>query len=505
MESSGLSRFQLSHEILDTILATNSLKINQLLTLLRLFSIYSCPCHDCIPAMTIKEVSILVVDDEEAFRYMLSSLLVGAGYGVDTAVDGVAAINAIQNKLYHVVLCDVKMPKVDGVEVLKFIKANAPGVEVIMLTGIADVKTAVECMKLGAYDFITKPTTTDELLSTIQRALERRQLLIDNLVMKGALERLQGPFQMVGESEAIRKVLEIAAKVAPTESTVLIQGPSGTGKELVANFIYQHSARSNEPFVTLNCASIPDTLIESELFGHEKGAFTDARTMKPGIVEIANKGTLFLDEIGDISPIVQPKILRFIQSGEFRRVGGNTTLTADCRILSATNKNLKEEVKEGKFREDLLYRLNVITIEVPPLRQRKNDIPLLVAAFLNSRMKTKTKPGISAKAIEVLMEYDWPGNIRELENVIERAAILCRNNMIEPQDLSLPNVLMSLPARGSSDNKIGTALPLKEIERMHIEGVLKSFRGNKAESAKILGISLKTLYTKIQQFQIKLS
>jgi DNA-binding NtrC family response regulator len=227
--------------------------------------------------------------------------------------------------------------------------------------------------------------------------------------------------------------------------------------------------------------------------------------MKPGIVEIANKGTLFLDEIGDISPIVQPKILRFIQSGEFRRVGGNTTLTADCRILSATNKNLKEEVKEGKFREDLLYRLNVITIEVPPLRQRKNDIPLLVAAFLNSRMKTKTKPGISAKAIEVLMEYDWPGNIRELENVIERAAILCRNNMIEPQDLSLPNVLMSLPARGSSDNKIGTALPLKEIERMHIEGVLKSFRGNKAESAKILGISLKTLYTKIQQFQIKLS
>jgi DNA-binding NtrC family response regulator len=455
--------------------------------------------------MNKKDFSILVVDDEEAFRYMLSSLMSGAGYAVDTAADGVSAINAIQTKLYHVVLLDLKMPKVDGLEVLKFIKSNAPGVEVIMLTGMADVKTAVECMKTGAYDYITKPTTADELLSTIQRALERRQLLIDNIVMKGTLERIQGPFEMVGESEAYRRVLEIAAKVAPTESTVLIQGPSGTGKELIANFIYQNSSRTEEPFVTLNCASIPDTLIESELFGHEKGAFTDARQQKQGIVEIANKGTLFLDEIGDISPIVQPKILRFIQSGEFRRVGGNTTLKADVRILSATNKNLQEEVREGKFREDLLYRLNVITIDVPPLRVRKQDIPLLAAHFLTHRMKTRVKPTISPRAMEVLMDYDWPGNIRELENVLERAAILCRNNLIEPQDLSLPNAPMSLPVGAASDQKIGTAIPLKEIERLHIEGVLRSFRGNKAESAKILGISLKTLYTKIQQYQIKLS
>ncbi|MBP1655196.1 MAG: sigma-54 dependent transcriptional regulator/response regulator, partial [Bacteroidetes bacterium] len=326
-----------------------------------------------------------------------------------------------------------------------------------------------------------------------------------NIVMKGTIERIQGTFEMVGESEAYRRVLEIAAKVAPTESTVLIQGPSGTGKELIANFIYQNSSRTDEPFVTLNCASIPDTLIESELFGHEKGAFTDARQQKQGIVEIANKGTLFLDEIGDISPIVQPKILRFIQSGEFRRVGGNTTLKADVRILSATNKNLQEEVREGKFREDLLYRLNVITIDVPPLRVRKNDIPLLAAHFLTNRMKTRVKPTISSRAMEVLMDYDWPGNIRELENVLERAAILCRNNLIEPQDLSLPNAPMSLPVGTMSDQKIGTAIPLKEIERLHIEGVLRSFRGNKAESAKILGISLKTLYTKIQQYQIKLS
>jgi DNA-binding NtrC family response regulator len=309
---------------------------------------------------------------------------------------------------------------------------------------------------------------------------------------------------MVGESETFRRVLDVAAKVAPTESTVLIQGPSGTGKELIANFIYQHSERQGEPFVALNCASIPDTLIESELFGHEKGAFTDARAMKQGIVEIANKGTLFLDEIGDISPLIQPKILRFIQTGEFRRVGGNTTLHADCRILSATNKNLKEQARDGKFREDLLYRLNVITIELPSLRQRKDDIPLLVASFLNTRMKTKVETTISPEAMEVLMGYDWPGNIRELENVIERAAILCRNHAIEPADLSIPTMPSTQPGSNRGDDKIGTAIPLKEVERLHIEAVLRSFRGNKAETAKVLGISLKTLYTKIQQYQMKI-
>ena len=451
--------------------------------------------------MTKKQLSILVVDDEEAVRYMLSSLIAGEGYNVETASDGVTAINALQTKLFHVVLSDVRMPKVDGVEVLKFCKANFPSLEVIMLTGVGDVKIAVECMKLGAYDYITKPSTSDELLTTIERALERRQLVIDNTLLKSRLGHLQGSFDMVGESEAFRKVLDVAAKVAPTESTVLIQGPSGTGKELVANFVYQHSERKEEPFVTLNCASIPDTLIESELFGYEKGAFTDARTAKPGIVEIANKGTLFLDEVGDISPIVQPKILRFIQSGEFRRVGGNTILNADCRILSATNKNLREEVKAGRFREDLLYRLNVITIELPSLRQRKQDIPLLVSSFLTSKMKTRVKKTISAKAMDVLMNYDWPGNIRELENVIERAAILCQDNTIEPRDLSLAGP--PLPQSGASDKVIGTAVPMKEVERLHIEGVLKSFRGNKTETATVLGISLKTLYTKIQQFQIK--
>ncbi|MER3523909.1 MAG: sigma-54-dependent Fis family transcriptional regulator [Ignavibacteria bacterium] len=452
--------------------------------------------------MAKRDFTILVVDDEETFRYMLSTLIAGAGYHVETANDGVAAINAVQTKPYNVVLCDVRMPKVDGIEVLKFVKQNYPQTEVVMLTGASDVKTAVECMKIGAYDHILKPTTADDLLSTIDRALERQQLVRDNTVLKNELERLHGPTEIIGESAALRRVLEIAAKVAPTDSSVLIQGPSGTGKELIANYIYQRSARANMPFITVNCASIPDTLIESELFGHEKGAFTDARATRPGIVEIADKGTLFLDEIGDISPIVQPKILRFIQSGEFRRVGGNQILKADCRILSATNKDLKAEVKEGRFREDLLYRLNVITIDVPALRQRKEDIPLLVSAFL-AKLKTKAPKTISPKAMEVLMAYDWPGNVRELENVIERAAILCHNNVIEPRDLSLPNTPITLPSSNGHDQKLGTAMPLKEIERMHIEGVLRSFRGNKTESAKILGISLKTLYTKIQQYQIR--
>lgn len=453
--------------------------------------------------MAKKDYSILVVDDEEAFRYLLTSLLTSSGYKVDTANDGVAAINAVQSGFYDVVLLDVRMPNVDGIEVLKFIQENFPGTETVMLTGVNDVRIAVECMRLGAYDYINKPTTSEELLTTIQRAIERRQLRIDNLLMKGEIERMGGGMEIVGTSEAFRRVLEIALKVAPTESTVLIQGASGTGKEVLANYIYKNSTRSTEPFVTLNCASIPDTLIESELFGHEKGAFTDAHSAKQGIVEIANKGTLFLDEIGDISTIVQPKILRFIQSGEFRRVGGNTSLKADCRILSATNKNLQDEVKAGRFREDLLYRLNVITIDIPPLKQRKNDIPLLVAGFLRSKMKSKSAKEISARAMEVLVNYDWPGNIRELENVIERAAILCQGQVIEPHDLSLPTTSVPLPTSGGSE-KLGTALPMKEIERLHIEGILRSLHGNKPEAARILGISLKTLYTKIQQYQIKL-
>jgi len=431
---------------------------------------------------------------------MLSSLLEPVGFIPDSVADGVQAINAIQKKSYDVILLDVKMPNVDGLEVLKFAKDNVPDTEVIMLTGVGDVTIAVECMKLGAYDYLTKPYTSDELLATIDHALERRSLVRENLLIKNELSRRVGSTEIVGQSPALRKVLDIAERVAPTDSTILIQGPSGSGKELIANFIMRNSTRKEKPFVTLNCASIPDTLIESELFGHEKGAFTDAHATKQGLVELANGGTMFLDEIGDVSQVIQPKLLRFIQTGEFRRVGGTNVLNSNVRIISATNKNLLEEVREGRFREDLLYRINVITIQLPSLKERPEDIPLLVQRFLNHKSQKKTPKKISPKAMEMLNAHEWPGNVRELENVIERAAILCRDDTIQPHDVSPPTRGVS---HGSSSGELGTLIPMKDIERKHIEGVLRSLNGNKAEAAKILGISLKTLYTKIQRYGLK--
>jgi DNA-binding NtrC family response regulator len=453
--------------------------------------------------MAKKDGRILVVDDEETFRYMLTSLIEGEGYSVHSAADGVQAINTVQSRAFDVALLDVKMPKVDGVEVLRFIKEFAPATQAIMVTAVGDLRLAVECMKLGAYDYITKPFSTEELLGTIDRALERRKILRENILMKQELSRLVAGSEIVGQSPAFQKVLEVAARVSPTESTILIQGASGTGKELIANFIYKNSTRAANPFVALNCASIPDSLIESELFGHEKGAFTDAKAMKEGLVEIANGGTLFLDEVGDISLLVQPKLLRFVQTGEFRRVGGNKVLKSDVRIISATNKDLAEEVRTGRFREDLLYRLNVITIEIPPLKNRKEDISLLVDWFLKNKLKTKKQVEISPKALEILLKYDWPGNVRELENVIERAAILCSENMIQPQDLSLPLRATMLSSALRDEDVLGSQIPMKEVERLHIQGVLRNTAGNKPQTAKILGISLKTLYTKISQYQIK--
>jgi len=446
---------------------------------------------------------ILVVDDEEGMRYLLTSSLEKEGYAVECAQDGVDAINILQVKHFDAALLDITLPKIDGVEVLKFIKEYSPLMEVIMVTGVAEVTVAVDCMKMGAFDYILKPISSVELLNSLRRALERRHLVRENVLIKKELARFVEPSEIIGQSPVFKKVLELAARVAPTESTILIQGASGTGKELVANFIYKNSVRAQHPFVVLNCASIPDSLIESELFGHEKGAFTDAKAMKPGLVEIANGGTLFLDEVGDISPVVQPKLLRFIQTGEFRRVGGNNVLKSDVRVLSATNKNLVDEVKAGRFREDLLYRLNVITLEVPPLKDRPEDILLLADWFLRSKLKTKTEIQISREAAEGLNGYDWPGNVRELENVIERAAILCNDNLIRPHDLSLPLKGNAHPGGMNGEKIIGSALPLEEIERMHIEGVIHSTGGNKPLTAKLLGISLKTLYTKLSKYQIK--
>lgn len=454
--------------------------------------------------MEKNKIPVLIADDEEEFSYMLKIYLESQNYEVSVVSNGTEAINLLQQKAFDIALLDIKMPKVDGIEVLKYIKENFPFIEVIMLTGVGDVRIAVECMRLGAHDYLTKPYSSDELGRTLKKLVEKQTLLKENLLMKAQMRSFSGLTEIVGRNAKFMETMDIALRVAPTESTVLIQGPSGTGKELIANYIYKNSQRADKPFVVLNCASLPDTLIESELFGHEKGAFTDAYVTRQGLVELADGGTLFLDEVGDVSPSVQPKLLRFIQSGEFRRVGGNIVLKANVRIISATNKNLYEEVKLGRFREDLLYRLNVITINVPPLKERKSDIPLLAEHFLTKKMRTRTVKKLSEDAIEILMRYDWPGNIRELENVLERAAILAKDDIIYPHDLSIFLNTNNIPNADLSKNMIGNNIPMKEIEKLHIEGVLRNLKGNKVEAAKILGISLKTLYTKIHQYQIKI-
>ena len=391
--------------------------------------------------------SVLIVDDERGFREMLSTILASQGYSTATAANGVEAINAIQNSFFDLVLLDVKMPNVDGIEVLHYIKENSGDTHVIMLTGVDDVRIAVECMKLGAFHYLTKPYSADELIALIARALERRQLLIENKIMKTELARLATSSSLIGQSPAFMSALELANKVAPTDSTVLIEGASGTGKELFANFLFKNSPRSENPFVALNCASIPDTLIESELFGHEKGAFTDAHAMRQGLVELANGGTLFLDEIGEISPVFQPKLLRFIQTGEFRRVGGNKIMKSDVRLISATNRHLIDDVKEGRFREDLLYRINVITLTIPPLRERREDIPLLANEIVAHKLKTRTAKKLHPDIAQALLEYHWPGNVRELENILERAAILSGDEFIRLKDLALPGPVQQEPRR----------------------------------------------------------
>ncbi|MFA5834120.1 MAG: sigma-54 dependent transcriptional regulator [Bacteroidota bacterium] len=448
--------------------------------------------------------NILVADDENDFRMILQSFLVTEGHTVTTAEDGADAINKLHEKIFDLVLLDIRMPRVDGLEVLQFIKQQYIDTQVIILTAVDDVRIAVECMKLGAFHFLTKPYSVDELQSLVNRALEQRAMLIELKVMKSTISRLTHSSQLIGESKEFQKVLELAERVAPSDSTVLLEGASGTGKEVFANFIYKNSPRAEKPFVALNCASIPDTLIESELFGHEKGAFTDASAMRQGLVEIANGGTLFLDEIGEISPVFQPKLLRFIQLGEYRRVGGNKTLKSDVRIISATNKNLFNEVTAGRFREDLLYRLNVITMHLPSLIERKDDIPLLAQSILERKNKLREKKELHPDALQALKEYHWPGNIRELENVLERAIILSNDEFIRPKDLLLPQQLvMKQSSNGNGAQKIGSAISLEELEKEHIATVLINTKWNKNLATKILGISLKTLYTKIHHYNLK--
>jgi DNA-binding NtrC family response regulator len=451
-----------------------------------------------------KKYNLLIVDDEEPLRILLENELgESEEFAVDTAMDGGQAINKIQAKVYDVILLDIRMPRVSGIEVLKFIQEYSPTTQVIILTNYADVKTAIETIKLGAYDFLAKPYDIDELFNTIHRAIERKQLFIDNKLMKSELSRKAGSSELIGQSPAFLRLVESASRFAQSDSFVLIEGASGTGKELIANLVHRRSPRNNRPFVAVNCASIPDALLESEVFGHEKGAFTNAYATKQGLVEVANGGTLFLDEVGDISPAIQPKLLRFLETGEFRRVGGTNLLSVDVRVVSATNKDLREEVKAGRFREDLLYRLNVVTLRVPMLCERKEDIPVLVDYFLRRKTKSKNAKTLAPGVLDLLMEYNWPGNVRELEHMLEGAVLLSSGEVIEEKDLATS---FHRPEQGSTvataadTSSVPTASSLEDMERIHIDHVLKLNNFNRTRTAEMLGISKKTLYLKIKRY-----
>jgi DNA-binding NtrC family response regulator len=451
-------------------------------------------------------IAILVVDDEETLLEVLKRVLEAESYYVHTAADGAAAINILQTLPFDLVLLDIKMPEVDGVTVLRFIRGNLLDTQVIMLSASNEVNTAVECMKLGAYDYLQKPHNTTELLAAIDRALERKRLLIENKALRIELARRGLSPDIVTQNKTMLEVLDLATRAAPTDSPVLIVGESGTGKELVADFLHRSSQRREKPFLALGCASMSQTLLESELFGHEKGAFPGASATKQGLLEIGNGGTLLLDDIGALPPAVQPRLLRFLQTGEFHRLSGEKVLKSDMRVVSTTERDLRGAVSLGTFREDLLYRLNVITLQLPPLRDRREDISLLVDHFLQKRAGKRGQKGIEEKALDVFMKYDWPGNVRELENVIERAAVFCQGGKIRTEDLALPlrggpkgDALAPPPSRGI---RSGSAVPLKDMERAHIEGVLRSVNWDKKTAAKVLGIGLKTLSAKIKQHKL---
>jgi two-component system response regulator HydG len=449
-----------------------------------------------------------LVDDHKPFRDSLAKILEGKGLRVFSANDGEEALDTLRKEEIHLVLTDLKMPRMDGVELLKVAKTIRPEVEVILITGYGTVDTAVTAMKDGAYDYIQKPFKPQEILKLVRKAIEKQSLVLENRILQERIKDFQKVEKIVGRSPAMRRVLEIVAQVAPSLATILIQGESGTGKEVIAQAIHDLSPRVNKPFIKVSCAALPETLLEAELFGYERGAFTGAIARKEGRFELADGGTLFLDEIGEVSPTVQVKLLRVLQVGEFERLGGTKTIRAEVRLVTATNMNLLEAVERKAFREDLFSRLNVITLTLPPLREREGDIPLLAHHFLEIFKKKNNKEvkGFTQEALEVMLRYSWPRNVRQLENAIERAVVLTRGEMIAPEDLP-PEILKALEMPTAQeaalmDEKtisISLGTPLEAIERRVIEETLRHSRGDKNVASKILGISARTIYRKIEE------
>ncbi len=443
--------------------------------------------------------TLLVADDDPAVRESLERTLKREGYQVVVASDGQAGLEQLKAGGVDLVLADLKMPGLSGLDLLKAAKTVAPDVDVIMLTAFGTVEEAVQAMKDGAYDFLTKPFQRAQLIRLIRKALERRALIAENRALQQRLDDLLGQGAVIGTSPAFQRMMMLIEQVAPSSATVLIQGESGVGKELAARAIHERSARRAGPFVAVNCAALPETLLESELFGYEKGAFTGAAGRKEGRFELADGGTLFLDEVADLSPVTQPKILRVLQEGEFERVGGTKTLRVDVRIVTATNQDLAQLVREKRFREDLYYRLNVITITVPPLRERREDIPLLAHHFLRvyAAKNNRKLEGFSEEALARLDAYAWPGNVRELENAVERAVVLARGSVVEVTDLPASVVEGAPSADWVKAIPVGTSLA--EVEQQLLEETLRQTKGNKTLAAKLLGIDPKTVFRKLKQ------
>ena len=441
--------------------------------------------------------NILIVDDEKNIREGLGKTLKLDGYNVLLAENGEEAYKVFCENEIDLVIADLRMPKLSGDELLKKIAPEYPTVNVIILTGYGTIEAAVQAMKYGAYDFLTKPINMDHFSLVVKRALEKRELILMNRRLQQEIENYKSFDKIIGKSAQMQRISEIVNQVSPTKASVLITGESGVGKELVADAIHFSSPRKEKPFIKVHCAALTESLLQSELFGHEKGSFTGAISKKKGRFELADGGTIFLDEIGEINQNVQIKILRVLQEKKFERVGGEETIEVNVRIIAATNRDLLEEIKNGTFREDLYYRLNVVNINIPPLRERREDLSLLINAFFKEFVKENNKQikGIDPKAMSALDNYSWPGNVRELRNCIESAVVLCKSNIITIDDL--PSYI-----KADSDNylKLSIGLSLAEIEKEIIRNTLVFYNGNKSKTATILGIGRKTLHRKIKEY-----
>ena len=451
-------------------------------------------------------ISILAVDDEESLLEVLKRVLVREGYYVHTASDGEEAIAILQTLPFDLVLLDIKMPKQDGVSVLKFIRAHLLDTQVIMMSALNEIETAVECMRLGAYDYLRKPYDPTHLMGVAQRALERKRLLIENKALRTELQRLGISANIVTQDKAMLDAFETAARVAATDSPVLIQGETGTGKQMIADFLHKNSRRKDMPFMTVDCLRGRGLNLEGELFGDQANPLAVGEKARQGIAEIANGGTVLLDEVQHISTPLQLKLLGFLNTGEFRSLGGAKTLRSDLRIISCTNADLQQRVREGSFGSELLEKLGVVTLKLPPIRERRQDIPLLADAILETVAAKRGRKRIDAKAMNLLMKYDWPGNVGELKNVLETTALICQEEVIKSNDLVLPVPKEEEPEPVDSDRdgvRIGSPLSMKEMERRHIEGVLVSVSWNRRKAAKILGLTPTNLAARIRALRLK--